>query len=605
MSETPQPRALLLSVLGDVVFPSGGQAPVRAIIEVLGLLDVSPEDSRQALRSLAAEQLIELAAESDHTTCTLTAAGRRRMEEAAERVYLRCPLRWDGRWRLLLISIADRSAEEDEAIRRELEWLGYGQLQADLWACPWDLGPRLDAVLAKHDVLGSVEAFTSEHRGDDVKLAATAYDLHGLRAAHRAFIDRFAPKGVERAEHDSAVSALVERLQLVHTWRKFLFLDPGLPTELLPGDWLGDEAANVFIGAYRAVEAQGWAAWEDLYADADRDGARPVHLLSNLQLPAPSTGPAQSVEQRTADFRERIAAGHKVEAGDWMPDEYRSLAIKFIEMHANSELMGALPEREWIARAPSLRRKRSLTAKVQDEVGHAQLLYRVAEDLGKPREQMLEDLVHGRAKFHNVFHYPGESWADVAVIGFLIDGAAVVSQRALLDSSYAPYVRVMRRVCAEESLHLRHGEDLCLELASGSDEQFTMLQDAVNRWWAPIMQFHGPPTPPDRDKVLQWGIKSRANEDLRQEYLGQYVPKLWDMGIELPDPALTYDAHAKAWTYTEPDWDEMSRVVNGHGPLTQQRLTWRRWMRAANAWLLDDAPAPVSVRGKGYRDAHL
>jgi ring-1,2-phenylacetyl-CoA epoxidase subunit PaaA len=232
---------------------------------------------------------------------------------------------------------------------------------------------------------------------------------------------------------------------------------------------------------------------------------------------------------------------------------------------------------------------------VQDEVGHAQLLYRVAEDLGKPREQMLDDLVNGRTKFHNVFHYPAETWADVAVIGFLIDGAAVVSQRALLDSSYAPYVRVMRRVCAEESLHLRHGEDLCLELASGSDAQFAMLQDAVNRWWAPIMQFHGPPTPPERDKVLQWGIKSRANEDLRQEYLGQYVPKLWDMGIELPDPQLAYDAQAKTWNYTEPDWGELSRVVNGHGPLTHQRLTWRRWMRAANAWLAD-TPEPAHAK---------
>jgi ring-1,2-phenylacetyl-CoA epoxidase subunit PaaA len=596
MSETPQPRALLLSLLGDVVFPSGGQAPVRAITEVMGLLDVPPDESRQALRRLAEEGLVELKAEGDRTVCALTSAGRRRMDEAADRIYLRRRLRWDGRWRLLVVSIADRSADEDEAIRRELEWLGYGQIQADLWACPWDLGPRLDAVLAKHDVLGSVEAFTSEHRGDDVKLAATAYDLHSLQTAHRGFVDRFAPKGAEPHAHDSNVTALVERLKLVHTWRKFLFLDPGLPSELLPGDWLGDEAAKVFVAAYRAVEVDGWSAWEDIYAAADPDGARPEHVLSNLQVPLPATGPRQSVEERTRQFRERIAAGHKVEVGDWMPDEYRSLAIKFIEMHANSELMGALPEREWIARAPSLRRKRSLTAKVQDEVGHAQLLYRVAEDLGKPREDMLDDLVNGRTKFHNVFHYPAESWADVAVIGFLIDGAAVVSQRALLDSSYAPYVRVMRRVCAEESLHLRHGEDLCLELASGSDAQFAMLQDAVNRWWAPIMQFHGPPTPPERDKVLQWGIKSRANEDLRQEYLGQYVPKLWDMGIELPDPQLAYDAQAKVWRYSEPDWGELSRVVNGHGPLTHQRLTWRRWMRAANSWLLDDAPAVAHAK---------
>src|SRR5947207_1395558 len=155
-------------------------------------------------------------------------------------------------------------------------------------------------------------------------------------------------------------------------------------------------------------------------------------------------------------------------------------------MHANSEIMGALPEREWIPRAPSLRRKLSLTAKVQDEVGHAQILYRIAEDLGKSREAMFEDLINGRTKFHNVFHYPTESWGDVAVIGWLIDGAALVTQRALLDSSYAPYVRAMRRICAEESLHLRHGEDLMLELVSGTDEQRAVFQDAVNRWWMPV-----------------------------------------------------------------------------------------------------------------------
>src|SRR5205823_2049444 len=194
-----------------------------------------------------------------------------------------------------------------------------------------------------------------------------------------------------------------------------------------------------------------------------------------------------------SEFKARIDAGEKIEAGEWMPDEYRLAAMKFIEMHANSEVMGALPEREWIPRAPTLKRKLSLTAKVQDEVGHGQILYRVAEDLGKSREQMFDDLVNGRTKFHNVFHYPTYTWGDVAVIGWLIDSAALVTQKALLESSYAPYVRAMRRICAEESLHLRHGEDITLELVSGSEAQRQMFQEAVNRWWQPIMHFYGPP----------------------------------------------------------------------------------------------------------------
>ena len=280
----------------------------------------------------------------------------------------------------------------------------------------------------------------------------------------------------------------------------------------------------------------------------------------------------------------KIEAGEKIEAGDWMPDEYRQAALKFIEMHANSEVMGALPEREWIPRAPTLRRKLSLTAKVQDEVGHGQILYRVAEDLGKSREQMFDDLVNGRTKFHNVFHYPTESWGDVAVIGWLIDGAALVTQKALLDASYAPYVRAMRRICAEESLHLRHGEDITLELVSGTDAQRAMFQDAVSRWWQPIMHFFGPPSK-KRDVLLEWGIKTRTNEDLRQEFFSTYVPKLWDLGISLPDPELGYDAAAGEWIWSEPDWDEFWEVVRGNGPMTAIRLSLRKGMWDTHAWI--------------------
>ncbi|HEX9695894.1 MAG TPA: 1,2-phenylacetyl-CoA epoxidase subunit PaaA [Actinomycetota bacterium] len=293
-------------------------------------------------------------------------------------------------------------------------------------------------------------------------------------------------------------------------------------------------------------------------------------------------------EERTAEFKARIDAGGKVEATDWMPDQYREACLKFIEMHANSEIMGALPEREWIPRAPTLRRKLSLTAKVQDEVGHAQILYRIAEDLGKSREQMFDDLVNGRTKFHNVFHYPTTSWGDVAVIGWLIDGAALVTQKALLDSSYAPYVRALRRICPEESLHLRHGEDMVLELCGGNAEQRAMFQDAVNRWWSPIMHFFGPPSKDaGKDVLLYWGIKVRTNEDLRQEFFTTYVPKLWDLGISVPDDELAYDEAAGEWRWGDPGWDEFWEVVKGNGPMTGTRLAYRKAMWDSHAWMRD------------------
>ena len=296
--------------------------------------------------------------------------------------------------------------------------------------------------------------------------------------------------------------------------------------------------------------------------------------------------------ERTAEFKAHIDAGGMVEANDWMPDEYRESALKFIEMHANSEIMGALPEREWIARAPSLRRKMSLTAKVQDEVGHGHMLYRVAEDLGKSRDAMIADLIAGKTKFHNVFHYPTYTWGDVAVIGYLIDGAALVTQKALLESSYAPYVRVLRRICAEESLHQRHGEDLVLELCSGTPEQRQMFQEAVDRWWEPIMQFFGTPSAGRRDVLLEWRLKTKSNEALRQQFFDMFVPKLWDLGISVPDDKLAYNEQSGEWDWTEPDWDSFWRVVKGDGPMTETRLAWRRWMHDAHSWVREAMDSP-------------
>jgi ring-1,2-phenylacetyl-CoA epoxidase subunit PaaA len=291
-------------------------------------------------------------------------------------------------------------------------------------------------------------------------------------------------------------------------------------------------------------------------------------------------------EIRSAEaFYAHVAAGGRVEAGDWMPDDYRNAVLRFVEMHANSELMGVLPEREWILRAPTLKRKLALTAKVQDEVGHAQLLYRVAEDLGKPREAMLADLLAGRTKFHNVFHYPTRTWADVGIIAWLVDAAAIVAQQALRESSYAPYARTMKKICWEESVHILHGRDVVLTMVNGTSAQRAMVQEALDRWWGPLMQMHGPRSDPAKDRDLAWRIKSKDNETLRQEFLNTQVPRLREIGLEVPDPKLHRDSDGGRWHYTEPDWDELDAVVTGNGPRSRERLGFRRLRYEETRWV--------------------
>ncbi len=283
---------------------------------------------------------------------------------------------------------------------------------------------------------------------------------------------------------------------------------------------------------------------------------------------------ALSHDERFAHFEAHVTAGGKIEATDWMPDEYRTAVLRFVEMHANSELMGVLPEREWIMRAPTLRRKLALTAKVQDEVGHAQLLYRVAEDLGKPREAMLDDLIDGKTKFHNVFHYPTRSWGDIGIIAWLVDAAAIVW---------------------EESVHIMHGRDVVVTLMTGSASQRELVQEALNRWWGPLMQMHGPRGDRAKDRDLHWRIKAKTSEELRQEFLTIYVPRLWELGLKLPDPNLRLDSTTGVWSYTEPSWDELRSVVTGHGPKSQERLEFRRLNREDTRWVRDTILAAPAV----------
>ncbi len=296
-------------------------------------------------------------------------------------------------------------------------------------------------------------------------------------------------------------------------------------------------------------------------------------------------------DHRMADFMTKIEKGQKIEANDWMPDDYRNLLIKQIHMHAVSEIMGAYPEKEWVPKAPTIRRKMALNAKVQDEIGHGQILLRLAEDLSRPygrgREALMDDLLDGHVKFHNVFHMPAPTWADAGVIAFLVDGGAIITQAMLLDSSYAPYARMLKRIVAEESFHMQYGESVVLALAEGTSFQRNLLQEAINRWWEAMMFFFGPrQMGQSAQKMMRYKIRTKTNEELRQKFINRYAPRLWALGMRIPDPAVKQDPQTGEWGYTEPNWALYTEMVrNNSGPFSQARLDLRRRAHAGNRWV--------------------
>ena len=294
-----------------------------------------------------------------------------------------------------------------------------------------------------------------------------------------------------------------------------------------------------------------------------------------------------STQERT--IKERVQAGEQVEPSEDLPEEYKRAAQRMIQFHANSEIVGTLPEKQWIKKAPSLRRKRAISAKVQDEAGHAQVLYRTAETLGlKTREEMIEELVDGESKYVTVFNYPTKTWADAGYIAMFIDGAAMFRQGSLTASSYAPYARGLRKICYEESFHVKHGEDIVRSLATGSKKEQELMQEAVDRWYEPTLQFFGPRDADSehQDVLQEWGLKVKTNDELRQEFLDNfYVPKLKEYGLELPDDQLEYDEDEERWNYKELDWDHFLDVSRGNGPVNDERLTDRRNAIEDNDWV--------------------
>jgi ring-1,2-phenylacetyl-CoA epoxidase subunit PaaA len=297
-------------------------------------------------------------------------------------------------------------------------------------------------------------------------------------------------------------------------------------------------------------------------------------------------------------FQKRIDADEKIEPNDPMPEGYRKTLVRQIGQHAHSEIVGMLPEGNWITRAPSLRRKAALLAKVQDEGGHGLYLYSAAETLGVSRKQMTEELLSGKAKFSSIFSYPTLSWADIGAIGWLVDGAAIMNQIPLCRCSYGPYARAMIRVCKEESFHQRQGFEIMTVLAQGSDEQKEMAQDALNRFWWPALMMFGPhdSESSNGDQSMAWKIKRFTNDELRQKFVDATVPQAEYLGLTLPDPDLKYNEETGSYDFGAIDWDEFWRTVKGGGVMTRERLAARNKAWDEGEWVRDAALAHAAKR---------
>ncbi len=296
---------------------------------------------------------------------------------------------------------------------------------------------------------------------------------------------------------------------------------------------------------------------------------------------------------KLAEFEARIARREKIEPGDWMPVAYRKQLVRMISQHAHSEVVGMLPEGAWITRAPSLRRKMILIAKVQDEGGHGQYLYHAAESLGITREEMIEALLTRRAKYSSIFNYPTLNWADIGMIGWLVDGAAIINQTLLARCSFGPYSRAMLRICAEESFHKKQGMELVIRLCQGTPEQRQMAQDSLNRWWWPTLMMFGPhdSDSSNSDQLLRWGIKSKTNDEQRQMFVDQTVPQLLELGLNIPDADLRFDDASGHWHIGKINWDEFWAVINGNGPLNKERLAARQKAHDDGAWVREACEA--------------
>ncbi|MFL5616470.1 MAG: 1,2-phenylacetyl-CoA epoxidase subunit PaaA [Gemmatimonadaceae bacterium] len=304
---------------------------------------------------------------------------------------------------------------------------------------------------------------------------------------------------------------------------------------------------------------------------------------------------------RVAAFEARVAAGESIEPKDWMPERYRRQLVRMMSQHAHSEVVGMLPEGNWITRAPNLRRKMSLLAKVQDEAGHGLYIYCGTETLGVDRHELIQQLLNGTAKYSSIFNYPTLTWADIGAIGWLVDGAAIVNQTMLAKASYGPYARAMVRICKEENFHKRQGFEIMATLAAGTPGQQRMAQDALDRWWWPSLMMFGPhdSQSSNSDELMRWGVKRKSNDELRQRFINLTVAQAKAINLTIPDPQLAFDEKTQNWMIGQIDWDEFWRVVKGNGPCNRERLAARRQAHDDGEWVRVAAATYAAKQSQG------
>jgi ring-1,2-phenylacetyl-CoA epoxidase subunit PaaA len=309
--------------------------------------------------------------------------------------------------------------------------------------------------------------------------------------------------------------------------------------------------------------------------------------------PTPAEDPARNTE-----FEARIARGETIEPKDWMPERYRKQLVRMMSQHAHSEIVGMLPEGNWITRAPTLRRKVGLLAKVQDEAGHGLYIYCGTETLGVDRHELVQQLLNGTAKYSSIFNYPTLTWADIGAIGWLVDGAAIVNQTMLAKASYGPYARAMVRICKEENFHKKQGFEIMTTLAGGTPAQRRMAQDALNRWWWPSLMMFGPhdKDSPNSEEMQRWGVKRKSNDELRQRFINLTVAQAKAIELEIPDPQMRFNEETQNWDIGPIDWDEFWRVVKGDGPCNRERLAARNAAHAEGEWVRLAAAAYAAKR---------
>ncbi len=302
--------------------------------------------------------------------------------------------------------------------------------------------------------------------------------------------------------------------------------------------------------------------------------------------------------EKLAEFQARLDRGEIIEPKDWMPEKYRQQLVRQMSQHAHSEVVGMLPEGNWITRAPSLRRKMALLAKVQDEAGHGLYIYSGTETLGVDRAELIDQLLSGKAKYSNIFNYPTLNWADIGVIGWLVDGAAIVNQTTLAKCSYGPYQRAMIRICKEENFHKKQGIEIVATLAAGTQAQKEMVQDSVNRWWWPSLMMFGPSDKesPHSSEMMRWKVKLKSNDELRQRFIDITVPQAQAMGVVLPDPELKFNEKTGHWDHGPVDFEELKRVINGDGQCNRERMRARTDAHKEGKWVRDAAAAYAAKR---------